>query len=126
MRQNPQETVDLFTFTEEILSGKLHFYFVVIDFDPFFEKLLRRDSCTTLHQRNLQKLMTEIFKVKTGIDPDLVVFEFTDALYNLRNQSKCNHSTPCTERYGIEMASCIGPNLYDKVPTEIKKSKSLE
>ena len=26
MWQNPQETVDLVTFTEEILSGKLHFF----------------------------------------------------------------------------------------------------
>ena len=48
------------------------------------------------------------------------VFEFTDVPYNLRNQSKCNHSIPCTERYGIETASSIGPKLQNKVPTEIK------
>ena len=29
MRPNPQETVDLVTFTEEILNGKLHFYAVI-------------------------------------------------------------------------------------------------
>ena len=27
---NPQETADLVTFTEEILNGKLHFFFAVI------------------------------------------------------------------------------------------------
>ena len=49
-------------------------------FDSSFEKLPWRDSSTTLHQRNLQKLMTEIFKVKTGMAPELMegVFEFTD------------------------------------------------
>ena len=98
------------------------------DFDSSFEELLSRDSSTTLHQRNLQKLMTEIFKVKTGIAPELMegVFEFTDVSYNLRNQSKCNRSIPCTEKYGTETTSSIGPKLWNKVPTEIKNSKSLE
>ena len=104
------------------------------DFDSSFEELLRKDSSTSLHQRNLQKLMTETFKVKIGIAPELTksVFEFTDVRYNLRNQSKCNipftvayRSIPFTERYDIETASSIGPKLWDKVPTEIN-SKSLE
>ena len=98
------------------------------DFDSSFEELLGRGSSTTLHQRNLQKQVTEIFKIKTGIAPELMkgVFEFTDVPYNLRNQSKCNRSIPCTERYGIETASSIGPKLWDKASTEIKNSKSLE
>ena len=54
------------------------------------------------------------------------VSEFTDVRYNLRNQSKCNRSMSCTERYGIEMASSVGPKLWDKVPTEIKNSKSID
>ena len=98
------------------------------DFDSSFEELLRRDSYTTLHQGNLQKLITEMFKVKTGIALELMkgIFKFTDVPYNLRNQSKCNRSIPCTERYGIETASSIGPKLWDKASTEIKNSKSLE
>ena len=72
--------------------------------------------------------MTEILKVKTGIALELMkgVFEFTDVPYNLGIQSKCNRSIPCTERYGIETTSSIGPKLWDKVPTGIKSSKSLE
>ena len=59
------------------------------DSDSSFEELLRRDGSATLNQRNLQKLMTEIFKVKTGIAPDLMkdFFEFAYVPYNLRNQS---------------------------------------
>ena len=72
--------------------------------------------------------MAEIFKVKTGIAAELMkgVFEFADVPYNLRNQFKCSRSIPFTERYGIETASSMGPKLWNKVPTEIKNSKSLE
>ena len=42
------------------------------DFNSFFGKLLRRDSSATLHHRNLQKLMTEMFKIKTGITPEFL------------------------------------------------------
>ena len=111
--------------------NRLHEYALRVvykDFDSFFEELIRRDRSTTLHQRNLQKPMTEIIKVKIGIAPELVkdIFEFADVPYTLRNQSKCSRSIPCTERYGIETASSIGPKLWDKVPTELKNSKSLE
>ena len=98
------------------------------DFNSYFEELLRKVSAATLHQRNVQRLMTEIFKVKTRIASELMnrVFEFADVPYNLRSHSKCNHSIPCTERYSIETASFVGLKLWDKVPAEIKTSKSLE
>ena len=65
-----------------------------------FGELLRRESSTVLHQRNLQKIITEIFNVKTGIASELMkgVFEFADVPYNLGNQSKCSRSIPYTER----------------------------
>ena len=90
---------------------------VFTDFDSSFEKLLRKDSSTTLHQRNLQKLMTAIFRVKTGIAPELMkgVFEFLDLPYNLRNQSKCSRSIPCTEKYGTETPSSMGQSSYRKL-----------
>ena len=57
--------------------------------------------------------MTVIFKVKTGIAPELMkgVFEFAHVPYSQRNQSKFNQSIPCTERYGIKTASSIGLKL---------------
>ena len=73
--------------------------------------------------------MTKIFKVKVGIAPELMkgVFECANGVpYNLRNRSKCSRSIPCTERYGIETASSIGPKLWDKVNIQIKKSKPLD
>ena len=66
--------------------------------------------------------MTDIFKVKTGIAPELMkdVFEFAEVPYNLWNQFKYSRSIPSAEKYGIETAPSIGLKLWDKVPTEIK------
>ena len=33
MEQNPQETADLVRFTEEILNGRLHFFFIEVKED---------------------------------------------------------------------------------------------
>ena len=46
--------------------------------------------------------------------------------YNLRIQSQWNHSIASTKKYGIETASSVVPKLRDKIPMEIKNSKSLE
>ena len=37
------------------------------------------------------------------------------------DQSKCYHSIPRTECYGIETASSVGPELCDKVLQKQKK-----
>ena len=60
-----------------------------------------------------QKLMTEIFRAKTRIAPELMkrVFVFIDKPSNLRNQPKCNCIISCTERYDIERTSSMGPKL---------------
>ena len=73
----------------------------------------------------------EISKIgisKNWNSPELIkgVFQFTDVPQNLRNQSKCNRSIPCTERYGIKTASSTGLKLRDTVTKEIKNSKHLE
>lgn len=49
---------------------------------------------------SLQKLMVEIFKIKTGMFLELMkcVFRFADVPFNLRNRSKCNRSIPFTKR----------------------------
>ena len=104
------------------------------DFDSSFEELLWKNSSVTLNQRNLQKLMTEIFKVKTGIAPELMkgVFEFADVPDNLRNQSKCNRSISCTEvmplkrhlllvqNYGTDSSETTNYKAFEEFKVQIK------
>ena len=49
------------------------------DFNSSFQELLIKDNSSNIH-RNLQKLVTEIFKVKNGLSRELMndVFEFIE------------------------------------------------
>ena len=57
----------------------------------FFEILLL-DNSEKLHQKNLQILVTEIFKIKSGIAPEIMkdIFKRQNCSYKLR--SSCNQS----------------------------------
>ena len=48
------------------------------DFNLSFQELLIEDKSLKIHYRNLKKLATEIFKVKSDLSPELMndVFEF--------------------------------------------------
>ena len=58
-----------------------------------FKQLLEKDHSMTVHQKNLQVLVTEIFKVKNNLAPDIMkdVFELKEPPYNLRSEP--NHFT---------------------------------
>ena len=60
------------------------------DFISSFQELLVEDSSLNIiHHRNLQKPVTETFKVKNGLSPELMndVFEFIEKLCSLRTTS---------------------------------------
>ena len=56
-----------------------------------FKQLLEKDHSVTVHQKNLQVLVTEIFKVKNNLAPDIMkdVFKLKEPPYNLRWKSNC-------------------------------------
>ena len=59
------------------------------DFNSSFQELLIKDNSSNIHHRNLQKLVTQIFKVKNGLSPELMndVFEFIEKPNSLRTTS---------------------------------------
>ena len=97
------------------------------DYTSSFDDLLAKDNSFKIHQRNLQKLAIEIFKVKNGIAPTIMnsVFELNDNPYSLRNDMAFFKSRNVhTVRYGI--ASFVGPRIWKSLPQEIKESASLQ
>ena len=72
------------------------------DFKSSFQKLLAKDNSLTIHQRNPQKLVREIFKVKNGLAPELMndVFKFVEKPYPLRTNEHFKMERIRTTIYG--------------------------
>ena len=93
-----------------------------------FTELLQKDNAVTVHQRNLQVLATEIYKVKMGLVPQLVkeLFPLSPHAYNLRSIYEFKLENIKTVHYGTKSLSFLGPKIWELVSLEIKSSHSLE
>ena len=91
------------------------------------QELLDKDSCVTIHQRNLQRLAIEMFKIKNHLSPLLMQELFTEKIhqYDLRNKRTWESYNLRTVKYGTETVRYMGPKTWKLVPNDIKESKSL-
>ena len=92
-----------------------------------FEELLKKDKSFTVHEKNIQKLAVEMYKVKNNISPIPVQDLFVKSLPRTNTRQASDWIIPRvrTEKYGKETIRYRGPLIWDLVPDEIKKSKSL-
>ena len=86
-------------------------------------------SPVTIHQRNLQALAIEMFKLKNNLAPKIVkdVFKLNDIPYNTRNNSDFQRRNVKTVLYGSGTLSSISPQICDliPVPPDIRNLASL-
>ena len=93
-----------------------------------FKELLDKTKTLSIHQKNLQVLATEIFKVKLNISPDILkeLLSFNVRNYNLRSQSTLKRIKTNSVYFGSESLSSLAPKIWDLVPDSFKNENSLE
>ena len=92
-----------------------------------FQTLLNKNNETSVRQRNLQFLITEINKSKNKYAPPIMhhLFQFRQNTFSLRNFRELATHTKKTSNYGLETVSYRAPLLWAKLPSEYKNSTSL-
>ena len=92
-----------------------------------FKELLQLDNSVTVHQRNLQRLAIEMYKVKNKTAPLPFQEIFEDQKYSREIRGGRSWEVPKvrTVAYGTESIRYRGPATWELIPEEIKKSESL-
>ena len=72
-----------------------------------------RDNLVNIHERNIQVLLTEILKVKSGAAPEIMAenFKFKDHSYDLRKINCLEREIIKSCKYGGEIVSNLGAKL---------------
>ena len=91
-----------------------------------FTELLQKNNAVTVHQRNLQVLVTEFYKVKMGVAPQLVKECFPLIKYTIWDPfMSLNLWNVKTVHYGTESLSFLGPKIWEFLSLDIRSSQTL-
>ena len=92
-----------------------------------FDELLEKDGTFKIHDRNLQKLLVETFKVKIELAPEIMNegFDIIECSYPLGNELRFKRWNICTVGYGTKTEAFVGSGIWSYIPSEPMDSASL-
>ena len=92
------------------------------------EELLERDNSVSVHNRNIQCLAIELYKVFSAIYPGIVKDVFplnTSSSYDIRSRRTFTAKSVKTVYCGTESLSCLAPKFWELIPNNIKSLENL-
>ena len=92
-----------------------------------FNALLTKDNSVSIHKRNLQFLMTEIYKTKSNIAPSFLteIFIEKNPLIILETKAFSKYLSPGQFRFGIQSIAFLGCKLWHGLSNDIKQSLNI-
>jgi len=103
------------------------FRFLIGDHDSDYDQLLAKFNKPTLEVRRLRLLATEIFKTLNDLNPPYMKDIFK---LNTRRAETGNDrlivQAQISRRYGSYTLRSLGPKIWNKLPSDLKNSVSLE
>ena len=112
--------------------NKIHTKFFRLLHDDYklnFRELLDKEGTYTIHEINMHKLLTEMFKAKNKAGPSLLADIFPDSNYNgptLRKPKDFMKQNIETQKYGERSLNFFGTTLWKQLPEKIRTLNTLE
>ena len=93
-----------------------------------FEDILTRDRSFTIHQRNIQSLAIELFKVKGNLSNNIMHDIFQTRKINCKLRSETDFASICvnTKKSGLNSLRHFASKVWSMVPLEIENYESIE
>ena len=97
------------------------------DFNSSYEELLAKNNSVTIHQKSLQLLMVEIYKIKNIWIPVFMksIFKENSHHYKLRPMNTLKLTKVKTVLYGRDTVRHMGKNIWDSLANDIKNTETL-
>ena len=88
---------------------------------------LEKDGSIAVHQKNLQNLMTEIYKTTNQVNPRYMweFFVEKNRPYNLSTTVLCRLPQVQTNRFGLHYLSFRGSLIWNALKDEIKRAGAM-
>ena len=92
-----------------------------------FDQLLTKDNSFTIHERNIQTLAIELYKIINGLSPEIM-----KQILPLKESNRYCSRFPFQSRnlhtvtYGTETISSLGPKIWHIIPDSIKNITALD
>ena len=92
------------------------------DFSSSYDDLRMKDNSATIQLRNLQFLMTEIFKTIHNGNPPFMkeIFVIEESCYSLKSKFRLHVPRASTTKYGLKTVSFRGSQIWDVLPNDFK------
>ena len=90
--------------------------------------MLQKDHSFTIHERNIQSLAVELYKIKENLSNEIMssIFPLRLIKCNLRTQTDFLRNSVNSGKYGLDSIRFFASKVRQMVPMQMKNLKCLE